>query len=393
MKLIHLTDQHCGGAYPDKVEKSFDFLIEQLWGNSESPAYLPDLIYSTGDLTDRPLHIHSEYLKPFLRFVKAAQCPIILLQGTSSHEPLGTINNIAAVSDGKIHVIDSPLQTVNVAGFTVQGMPGLSRPLLAKWCREAEIPVDGFEDPNEAVRQLFVRMAMRWGRGPRILGGHLTVGGCKTSSGQAMTGNDITVALEDFLLAAPTVVRLGHIHAAQEWWLDQLHIAFGGSSSPCNFGELDKKYFRVDHFADSGIMVSTELLQYPHRAMVKVDMEFTGEQMPDGSWACDYNGEADIDTELSDKEVKVVYAIPREIAAAVDDSYVRVLFAQHGVDLAVVERVIKTEARERIEGISSMQTTADQYRSVCQARGVEARPGAIGKANEMDESGATNGAQ
>lgn len=392
MKLIHITDQHCGGAYPEKVEKSFDFLIEQLWGDHNSPAYMPDLIYSTGDLTDRPLHVHSEHLRPFLRFVKAAQCPIVLLQGTCSHEPLGAINNIAAVSDGKIHVIDSPLQVINVAGFSVQGMPGLTRPLLAKWCREANIPVDGFDDPSEAIRQLLNRMRLQWDIGPRILGGHLTVTGCKTPSGQTLVGNDIGVGLEDFLLANPTVVRLGHIHAAQEWWLEKLHIAFGGSSSNCNWGEMDNKYFRVDLFSGDEL-VSTETIQYPHRPMIKVELEFTTEQLPGGGYNFNATGNTSIkemfgvSCPLIGKEVKVVYTIPREIAATIDDAYIRCLFAENGIDIAALEKIVKTDKRERIEGIRAITTTEEQYLAWCKSKNQSPRPGSLEKCEKLDAVG------
>lgn len=386
MKLVHITDTHCGGAHPEKIARSFEFFEEQLWSDSGSPAYMPNLVYFTGDLTDRPLNVHSEYLKPFLKFVKAAQCQLVLLQGTLSHEPLGTIQNLADMSDGKLSIITSPFDQINVGGFDIRGIPGLSRPLIAKWCREAEIQIDGFDDPTEALREILRRIAKTWTGGLKVLGGHLTIIDSKTASGQTMTGGDIALSVGDLLLAGADLCPLGHIHLHQILRAFNPHISYGGSPQPCNYGELDHKGFSVFVTPGNGELVSLTRVPMPHRPMVKVELEFDGTQLPDGTWNYD-SLDSDIDIELSDKEVKCVYTIPREIAATVDDAYIRVLFAKHGIDLAVVERVIKTEARERIEGITTMQTTAQQYQAVCAARGVEVRPGAIAKADLIDQQG------
>lgn len=388
MKLVHITDQHCGGAYPEKVEKSFNFLIDQLWNDPLGPAFMPDVIYSTGDLTDRPLHVQSEHLKPFLAFVKAAQCPIVMLQGTMSHEPLGAINNLAAIADGKLLVIDSPFAEARIGKFSIKGIPGLSRPLIAKWCRERGIPIDGFDDPQEALRAILADISNNWSSGVRVLGGHLTVTGAKTSTGQTMTGGDIELSLDDLCIAQPHVVTLGHIHQHQVWTHKGIHIAYGGSPQNCNWGELDTKGFSVYEFTEEGQLISFERIPFPHKPMIKVELEFSGEQLPDGSW--NYNSDDDIDDIfLGDKEVKCVYTIPREIAATVDDAYVRVLFGKYGVNLTAIERIIKTESRERIEAISTLQTTAQQYEAVCKARSVDIRPGAIAKADLIDQQGVT----
>lgn len=391
MKLVHITDQHCGGGSPEKVEKSFDFLIDQLWGDSASPAFQPNIIYSTGDLTDRPLNVHSEYLKPFLRFVKAAQCPVVLLRGTLSHEPIGTIENLADMSDGKLSIITSPFDEVNFGGFDIRGIPGLTRPLIAKWCREAGIPIDGFDDPTEALREILRHIAKSWLDGIKVLGGHLTIRNSMTPSGQTMIGGDIDLSIDDLMLAGADLCPLGHIHLHQVLRAAAPHVSYGGSPQPCNFGELDQKGFSVFSFPDgSAESLSLERVTFPHKPMVKVELEFTGKKFSGGTWEWftnQFESDTAMEMECAGREVKCVYTIPREIAASVDDAYIRVFFGEHGISLAAVERIIKTESRERIEGIAAMQTTAQQYEAVCKARSVGVRPGAITKADLIDQQG------
>lgn len=392
MKLVHITDQHCGGGSPEKVEKSFDFLIDQLWGDSASPAFQPKIVYSTGDLTDRPLNVHSEYLKPFLRFVKAAQCPIVLLRGTLSHEPIGTIENLADMSDGKLSIITSPFDEINFGGFDIRGIPGLTRPLIAKWCREAGIPIDGFDDPTEALREILRHIAKSWLGGIKVLGGHLTIRNSMTPSGQTMIGNDIELSIDDLMLAEADLCPLGHIHLHQVLRAAGPHISYGGSPQPCNFGELDQKGFSVFSFPDeSAESLSLERVTFPHKPMVKIEMDIVP----------DVNGHWHLPTSIVDEdqavmfaqrgfkgmEVKVVYSIPREIAATVDDTYIRVFFAEHGIELAALEKIVKNDKRERIEGIRAITTTEQQYKSWCGAKNQEPRPGAIDKCAALDEVG------
>lgn len=396
IRVVHCGDEHLGGAYPEKAAKSFEFLINHLWEDMSSPAFNPDLIISTGDLTDRPLHVHSEHLKPFLNFVKAAQCPIVLLQGTPTHEPFGAIDNIAAVSDGKIVTITSPfdLHTFPETGGVVMGLPALTRPQLAKWAKQIDPSLDGFEDPDSAIKAILQTIGERWKdfEGPRILCYHGVLRGCTAANGQVLAGGTLEVAREDLALANPTVVLCADIHLAQEW-LEPCLVTYCGSAYPCNWGELDQKSFTVIDFNENGKIENFERIPFPHKPMVKVELEFTSEQLPGGGY--NFNATGDVSVEelfsancpLIGKEVKVVYTIPREIAATIDDAYVRVIFAENDIHLAAVERIIKTESRERIEGITTKQTTAQQYEAVCLARAAEIRPGAIVKCDSMDEAG------
>lgn len=385
VKIIHTGDWHLAGNYPEKAAISAQFLIDQIHG-SDSPAYNPDVILFGGDLTDRAVHVHSDRLQPFYNLVKSVQCPIVLLQGTHSHEPFGTINNIAALSSD-IHVIDNPGQGYFFNGLHVKGLPALTKPLLAQWMKECGSDIDGFNDPTSAIKYLLKRIGEDFAKhsGPKVLVGHWTLSGCMTPTGQTMFGSDLEVGLADLSVTGADAVLLNHIHKSQDWRAPML-VSYSGPPYPTNWGELDRKSFSVLTFDEStGQMLSFERVYFPHLPMVKIEIEFTGQQV-DGEWG--YRVVSD-NWPLVDKnvEVKVCYTVPKEIAAQVDDMYVRLQFAKSGIELSAIDRTIQAGNRERIENITTKQTTRDQYLAVCTAKGEEPRAGSIAKADAIDEQG------
>lgn len=386
-KFIHSGDWHLGGNYPNKADVSADYLIAQI-NDLASPAFRPDGILFGGDLTDRALHVHSERLEPFYRLVKATSCPIVLLQGTISHEPIGTIKNIAALTE-RICVLENPFDEVTIGHAIIRGLPGLTKPQLATWAREIEPACDGFADPTDAIKTIIDAIANRWEEhfGPKILLGHFTVSGCLTPTGQTLMGSDLSVGLDDLAASGADAVLLNHIHAAQQW--DKpVFASYSGPPYPTSWGELDVKSFSIFEFDDAtGRMTSFQRIPFPHRPMQKLNVEFTGKQV-DGEWEYTCDGMAPgYVTFQRGMEYKVCYSVPKEIAAQVDDMWVRVHFKQHGIELAAVERTIRSTDRQRIVDIGSKETTRDQYLAVCNAKGEEPRAGALTKCDEIEEKG------
>lgn len=383
MKFIHSGDWHLGGSYAEKAEISALWLVAQI-NDPSSPAYKPDGILLGGDLTDRALHVHSERLEPFYKLVKATTCPILLLQGTISHEPLGTIKNIAALTD-RIKVLQTPFDHACIGDAIIAGLPGLTKPLLTNWAREIQPSADGFDDPTEAIRISLGHIAQLFADhfGPKILMGHFTVAGCKTPTGQTMMGSDLEVGLDDLAATGADAILLNHIHAAQAW--DKpVFASYSGPPYPTSWGELDSKSFSVLEFDDAtGKVTKFERIPFPHRPMIKIDIEYTGEQK-NGEWVYVPSWEAGVYS-LNDNEVKVSYSAPKEIAHQVDDMLVRVTWKNMGIELAAVERTIQASDRQRIADITSKETTRSQYEAVCSAKGDEARPGALVKADLIDE--------
>ena len=388
IRVIHSGDFHLGGSFPEKAAVSAQFLIEQIH-DEKSAAYDPDAILFGGDLTDRAIHVHSDRLIPFYNLVKAVTCPIVLLQGTISHEPLGTINNIAELSN-RISIIDSPMSFLTIpAGGCIMGLPGLSKPQLAKWMKDIGSEIDGFADPTAAIKEALAYIATRWSRepGPKILLGHWSVSGCVTPTGQTMIGSDLEVGLDDLALTGASAVMLNHIHKPQEW-RDPIFASYSGPPYPTSWGELHQCSFSVFEFDDeTGKMTSFERIPFPHLPMLKLDIEFTGKQT-DGEWDWEYKTPLDESMyHLGDTphELKICYSLPKEIAHQVDDMHIWVMFKKMNIEIASIDRIIQATSRERIADLASMETTRSQYEAICEAKGETPREGALVKADAIDE--------
>lgn len=401
IKVIHIGDLHLGGAYPEKASASIEFLLGQI-GDSTSPAFEPDMVVCTGDTTERGLHVHSDHLKPLLSLIRGLKCPCLFLQGTPSHEPYGFLRNVEDASGMLISVYDEPRVDISPINGWANGdngkadkvaiatLPALTRYKLMEWVeRRAGAPMDS---PEDNVTFLLDWIASQWKdfSGPKILLGHWTIVGCTTSTGQTLYGSDIAVSLEQLKGCGANAVLCGHIHKVQQWDLDGMLVSYCGSSHNCNWGELDEKSFSVIQFDEStGKVASFERVRYPHKPMVKVVVEFTGEQV-DGEWkylsSCpDLPNQETVLTLTAEYEVKVCYTVPKEISTHVDDMYVRVLFHRLGIELAAVEGTTRATDRERIADIGDKQTTRQQYVAVCEAKGEPPRDGALAKADQIDE--------
>lgn len=400
IKIIHVGDLHLGGAYPEKAAASIEFLLGEI-GDFQSPAFLPDVVVCTGDTTERGLHVHSDHLKPLLSLIRGLQCPCLFLQGTPSHEPYGFLRNVEDASGMLISVLDEPRVDISpINGWAngdkgktekiaIASLPALTRFKLNEWVEKMlGAPLT---TPEENVEYLIGWIADQWKdfRGPKILLGHWTISGCTTSTGQTLYGSDVAVSLEQLKGCGANAVLVGHIHKSQEWRLGDMLVSYCGSSHPVNWGELDEKSFSVIEFDEqTGAAISFTRVPYPHKPMVKIDLEFTGEQVG-GEWiARVYNEQFPTEfivKRFPDAEVKVCYSIPKEIAAHVDDMYIRVLFNNLGIEIAAVERTIRAGDRERIANIGQIETTCEQYVAVCTAKGDTPREGALAKADEIDQ--------
>lgn len=399
IKIVHIGDLHIGGTYQEKAAASIDFLMEQL-ENPDSPAFHPDLIVCTGDTTEKALQAHAEELKPLLRLISRYQAipycatKLIFLQGTPSHEKYEFLPNLREASGGMITVMDHP-EIIRVdcgQGRTVHlaALPALNKPMLAKWSDEFRLDTPDFADiqADVIVQSIMSLFHENWERsvGPKILLGHWTIAGCTTATGQTLQASDLSVGLNDLELCHADAIMVGHIHKVQRWDIDgdNTVVSYCGSSHPCNWGEMDPKSFNVWEFDDvTGKVTALRQVTYPHRPMVEVAVDFTGKQV-DGDWEYIISGE---NWPLQDTNVdlKVVYMHPKEIAAQIDDPKLRVIFHKLGFEVTKLDRIQKSNCRERVEGITSMMTTRSQYVATCQVKGVEPREGALAEADLIDE--------
>lgn len=396
IKVIHTGDLHLGGKYPDKAQASIEHMLNEI-ETASSLAHDPDLFLCTGDSTEKALHVHSDHLKPLLELIHAVEAPKVFLQGTPSHEPYGFLDNLRRASGDRIIVMDKPqvmdLNLGNDKYIALASLPALTRITLENWAQTYLNMKDCSADAYiQAFMEYFGKEFKLYNQQPNILLGHWTVNGCKTSTGQTLYGNDLAVSLDDIALAGADATLLGHIHMEQEWYAPNL-ISYCTSSYPCNWGERDPKSFSVLKFDDKTYqLISLERIPFPHKPMVKIEWEFTGQQK-DGDWDllawCPDLDDDKSKIEIDDSyEVKVAYSVPKELAPQIDDMYVRMRFKQeHGFDLSAIDRVIRATNKNLADEIAQVESTRDQYLKVCEIRGEEARPGALEKCDHIDEEG------
>lgn len=84
----HFSDLHYAAATLDEVDRCFTFAVDA------AIEYGVDFAVISGDSTDHALDIHAPAVAALAQNVRrlADHCPVLMLQGTFSHEPPGTLN-------------------------------------------------------------------------------------------------------------------------------------------------------------------------------------------------------------------------------------------------------------------------------------------------------------
>src|SRR5436190_15960428 len=130
LRVAHFSDLHYAGATLAEVDRCFGSGIDAAIARGVNCAVI------SGDSTDHALDVHAPAVDALARNIRrlADHCPVLILQGTFSHEPPGTLN-VFRLLGGKypVHVADTIQQ--------VALMPDGSWQASESW-RFEEIPVD-----------------------------------------------------------------------------------------------------------------------------------------------------------------------------------------------------------------------------------------------------------
>jgi exonuclease SbcD len=206
----------------------------------------------SGDATDHALNVHAPAVERLARNVRrlAGHCPVLMLQGTYSHEPPGTlsifrllggrfavhvadrIEQVALTADRGwiassdwrfksvpcgLRVLFSCVPTVNKA--TVAATVGATAAAEAIG-EQLGILLRGFAPINEAAGEMGV---------PTVGVSHGTVYGCLTEHGVPMAGFDHEFTTGALFGARAQAFMPGHIHRHQSWESSGRLIAYPGS--------------------------------------------------------------------------------------------------------------------------------------------------------------------
>jgi len=368
IRIGHFSDLHYSEKNLDEADRCFDHAIGEAIRRGMEVAVV------SGDATDHALDVHSPAVERLARRVLrlAQHCPVLMLQGTFSHEPPGTLS-IFRLLGGRypVHVADRIGQVALIEGGTWCASPGwrfdelparalalfscvptVNKANLAATVGAAEAGaaqgeelaalLAGYAGIHEFARRAGV---------PTIGVSHGTVTGCVTEHGVPMAGFDHEFTTGTLFASRAQAFLLGHIHRHQTWEQDGRVIGYAGSIGRFHHGEQGDKGFML---WDVGAAVARcELVPTPARRTI--DLFFDGKPDLDSLRA------AVRDQQLAGAFVRVRWVVGDEERDAVDRAEIKRAL-EGAADVQLEGRVVPV-VRSRAAGISQCRSMADKVRA------------------------------
>lgn len=378
LRIAHFSDLHYADENLAEVDRCFAHAVGQA---ISAPL---DVAIITGDTTDHALNAHSPALVALARQIQrlADHCPVLMLQGTFSHEPPGFLSlfplirgkhpihvaerlqQVALTSDGHWIASDHwqfdtlPRETQLVCTCT----PTLNRAALA-----ASV---GAPDASGAMGEQLARVLAGYAEGhlaarssgiPVVLLSHGTVHGCVTEHGVPMAGPDHEFTTGSLFGAEATAVMLGHIHKHQSWVKDGRWIAYAGSIGRLHYGEL----------GDKGALIWTVGPDQASAALQPTPAKRTFDLNFDGPPDMDELARFAASHAIDDAWVRVRWQVLEEERDLADRGRIAELLA--GAANVKLEGRIQPIARARAAGISREQSLTRQVEHWASLIGINAQ--------------------
>lgn len=375
MKIAHMSDLHYCPENLVEADRCFGFAVDDAIERDVELAII------SGDSTDHRLDAHSPALLALARRIKqlADHCPVLMLQGTFSHEPVGMLRMLEligahhpiAVADrigqmGLTHDncwrLADPSEPTQSFKAIVSCVPTVSKADLALLVG-AENAATAM---GEHLASLLVSFApshetyRAWGI-PTVLTSHGTLDGSLNESGVPMAGLDHEFSAGALFAANADAVMLGHIHKGQIWQRhhagrEQL-IAYPGSIGRFHYGEIGDKYYLVWDIKPGAPAV--EQVVTPSRKMI--DIDFDG--VPDLAKL------AEVAKDCAGAYVRLSYKVDEEFAQTVDRQAIKQILGGCA-EVKVIGEVL-TIQRQRCAGISTLPSLTEKFLQWCQATGTD----------------------
>ena len=380
----HVSDLHYSPGHLAESDRCFGFAVEDAIASRCHVAVV------SGDSTDHRLDAHTPALSALARRIHqlSARMPVLMLQGTFSHEPPGTldlfrligascpvyvaerIHQVALIgesffpSDGAIFSqpeMDSLLTQHGPPDVVFTCVPTVNKAVLAAAAGVASAATaigDHLADYLAAAGAV----NRQWrARGVRTIGvSHGTVNGCQTEHGVPMAGLDHEFSIGALFNADCDAFMLGHIHRAQQWEREGRVVAYPGSIGRFHYGEIGAKGYlqwRVSPGEATASQVRTP-------ASETVCIDFDGP--PDMAKL------AEIAADAANKCVRVRWTVNEEHRQLVDREAIQALFGA-SAEVKLEARVLPA-VRSRAEGISRAATLSEKLGRWCELTGVDANP-------------------
>lgn len=375
MKIAQMSDLHYSPENLIEADRCFGYAVEAAILQKVQVAII------AGDSTDHKLDAHSPALFALARRIKqlADHCPVLLLQGTFSHEPVGTIqilqligakhpiivaDRIGQIGLTKDHqwVELSGLQSTHEMALVVTCVPTVNKAELLQ-----SLPVEhvNVEMGNQlaAVLESFSGVNAAWrSKGvPTVLVSHGTVDGSLNETGVPMAGLDHEFTQGSLFAAGCSATMIGHIHKHQSWKREHRGvaqaIAYAGSIGRFHYGEIGEKHFLI--WSVDAACATFSALVTPSRKMI--DLTFDG--IPD------LDEISKIAEQCHGAFVRVIYSVDEEFSQGVDRTAIKKLLA--GAAEVKIDGTILAIQRQRAPGISQLRTLHERFAMYCDVSNID----------------------
>lgn len=381
IRALHITDLHFSPAN----EQESDTCVGEAVRVAEEE-WRPQVVILTGDSTDHRLEVHSSALLALAKRIKEFSnlAPVLILQGTYSHEPPGTIemfgllsgefpiaiaNRICQVALTKENqwifsegAVFAPGEIdVTAVRTVITCLPTVNKANLAASLGAA----DASSEMGSVIQNYLQNVGpvnCQFGlQGiPTIGVSHGTVHGCITEHGVPMNGFDHEFTSEALFDAECSAFMLGHIHKHQSWDKGGRKIAYPGSIGRFHYGEEgDKGFLKWE--------VSAQASDFDFHVTPSRQMKLF-----------DYDGEPDIEElklaalDCKNAYVRVRWQIDQEHSQLVNREQIREIF-KDASEVKIETRILKIQ-RTRADGINREHTLAAKLGRWCGMTGIDAGP-------------------
>ncbi len=365
VRIAQMSDLHYCGKNLAESERCFSYAVDR------AIAEKVDGVVVSGDATDHALDVHAPAFVALARNIRrlADHCPVLMLQGTFSHEPPGTLSVFRLLGGCYPVWVADRLQQVALmpggswvgsAGWRFEKIPESARLLMSciPTINKASVAaVVGATRAAEAVGEEMSTLLAGLAPGNRkarakgiatVVVSHGTVSGCTTEHGVPMASLDHEFTTGSLFAAEASAVMLGHIHAHQVWDYAGRKIAYPGSIGRFHYGEQGNKGLLFwDIAADRA-----DLALDPTPARRTIELVFSG--IPD------MDAVRAIASEADGAFVKISWEVAEESKASVDRGAIETALA--GAAEVKLEGRIIPVVRARAAGISTAATLEEKLR-------------------------------
>ncbi|MWL91376.1 metallophosphatase family protein [Cupriavidus sp. SW-Y-13] len=380
----HFSDLHYSPGHLAEADRCFGFAVENAISSRCRVAVV------SGDSTDHRLDAHTPALSALARRIHqlSAHMPVLMLQGTFSHEPPGTldlfrligascpvyvadrIHQVALIGETFVPSSGAIFDQSEIEGLLTQhGLPDVVFTCVPTVNKAVLAAAAGVANAATAIGDHLAdylaaagTVNRQWrSQGVRTIGvSHGTVNGCQTEHGVPMAGLDHEFTIGALFEADCDAFMLGHIHRAQQWEREGRVVGYPGSIGRFHYGEIGAKGY-LQWRVSPGEAVATQV-KTPASEAVCID--FDGP--PDMAKL------AEIAADAAHKCVRVRWTVNEEHRQLVDRDAILALFAACA-EVKLEARVLPA-VRSRAEGISRAATLSEKLGRWCELTGVDANP-------------------